>query len=104
MKTYTALFAEDVPHYCTVEIQAGNDEAAITQAKQYPAKFDMNFDDPDWNNPVCQRIVHILNSNDIEVAHDISLDGHQLLTGSTVGGAITSRTNEFTADPPSCRK
>jgi hypothetical protein len=88
MKTYTALFAEDVPHYCAVEIEAETDEQAIKQAKGFHGKFDIDFDDPDWNNPVCQRIVHILDNTGVEVATDISLDGHHLLTDSKVCDAI----------------
>jgi hypothetical protein len=81
MKTYTALFAEDVSYYCTVEIQAETDEQAITQAKEYPGKFNMDFDDPDWNNPVCQRIVHMLDGNSAEIANDVSLDDYFLRSG-----------------------
>ena len=33
MKTYTVIFAEDVPHYGTAEIRAGNDADAIKAAK-----------------------------------------------------------------------
>ncbi len=88
MKTYTALFAEDVSHHCAVEIQAETSEQAIRQAKGYHGKFDMHFDDPDWNNPILQRIVHILDDNRVEIANYISLDGHQLLTDSKVRDAI----------------
>jgi hypothetical protein len=35
MKTYTVIFAQDVPHYGSVEIEAKNDEAAIRRAKAY---------------------------------------------------------------------
>jgi len=32
MKTYTVLYAEDVPHYVTVEIQATTDDEATLNA------------------------------------------------------------------------
>ncbi|MCL5670811.1 MAG: hypothetical protein M1423_05865 [Acidobacteria bacterium] len=32
MKTYTVLYAEDVPHYGTAEIEAENDAEAIARA------------------------------------------------------------------------
>jgi hypothetical protein len=35
MKTYSVLFAEDVSHYGTVEIEAGNDHAALDAARAY---------------------------------------------------------------------
>ena len=76
MKTYTVTFAEDVPYYRTLEIDAENDEQAITKAKKYPANHDMQFDDPDWNNPICQRIVHIEDDAGRTIANDIPLDNY----------------------------
>jgi hypothetical protein len=35
MKTYTVLFAEDVPHYGAAEIEAEDDAAALEAAKAY---------------------------------------------------------------------
>jgi len=35
MNSYTILFAEDVPHYGTVRIEAENDAAALDSAKAY---------------------------------------------------------------------
>jgi hypothetical protein len=88
MKPYSVLYAEDVPHYCTVEIEAESDEDALRKAKRHPGTEDLGFDDPDWNNPICFRIVHILDSNSVAVAQDISLDGHRLLTDSKVRDAV----------------
>ena len=33
LKTYTVLFARDIPHYGTAEIEAESDEAALAAAK-----------------------------------------------------------------------
>jgi hypothetical protein len=87
MKTYTVLYAEDVPHYATVEIQAASDEEAVAVAKARHSG-DLDFDSPDWENPILRRIVSIEDPNYIGVAGDISLDAHQLLTDSKVRDAI----------------
>src|SRR5580658_4769949 len=76
MKTYTVLFAEDVPHYCTVDIEAESREQAIEKAKDHPNTGNLNFDDPDWNNPVCFRIVHIEDEKGDTVIDDIPLDNY----------------------------
>jgi len=34
MKTYTILFAQDIPHYGSVEIEAKNDADALRRAKK----------------------------------------------------------------------
>ena len=51
MKTYSVLFAQDVPHYGSVEIQAENDTAALEAAKAYD--LTAITDDPDWGTTVC---------------------------------------------------
>ncbi len=37
MPTYSVLYAEDVPHYATVDIEAGDDAKAIELATPIPA-------------------------------------------------------------------
>ena len=39
MKTYSVLYAEDVPHYGTAEIEAENDAEAIAKAKAGPIRY-----------------------------------------------------------------
>jgi hypothetical protein len=87
MKTYSVLYAEDVPHYATLEIQAASDEEAITAAKARHTG-DLDFDSPDWESPILRRIVSIEDANYIGVAGDIPLDAHQLLTDSKARDAI----------------
>jgi hypothetical protein len=76
MKTYTILLAADFPHYATTEIEAANATEAVERAE------DLDFDhfllEPDWENPVCQRIVSITDDTGAQVAHDIALDGYSL--------------------------
>ena len=86
MKTYSVLYAQDVPHYATVDIQAATNEEAIEAATSRNIDFD--FEDPDWQSPILQRIVHIQDENAIDIANDISLDRHHLLTDSKVRDAL----------------
>ena len=77
MKTYSVLYAEDVPHYGTAEIEAETDAEAIAKAKAGP----FETDDPDWNNTVCRRIVHIEAPDGDLIAADVPLDACTLIYG-----------------------
>ncbi len=72
MKTYTILFAEDVPHYGTAEIRAKNDAAALEAAKAYP--LSQVTIDAEWQNSACKRIVSIEDPDGKIIAEDVSLD------------------------------
>jgi len=72
MKTYTVLFAEDVPFYGTVEIEAADDDAALEIAKSCDVSDAAT--DPEWCNSACKRIVRIEDAERLTVAEDISLD------------------------------
>jgi hypothetical protein len=76
MKTYTVLFAEDVPHYGTAEIEAENDAAALDAAKAYDLSEVTT--DPEWENSVCKRIVYIEDVEGNTMFHDVPLDNHFL--------------------------
>jgi hypothetical protein len=82
MKTYTVLYAEDVPHYGTAEIEAENDAEAVGKAI---AISDENLSgttiDPEFSNSVCRRIVYIQDAEGNDVALDISLDAYTLIHG-----------------------
>jgi len=86
MKTYTVLFAEDVPHYGTAEIQAENDTAALETAKAYPLSEVNN--DAVWENSACKRIVDIRDAQGKIVAEDISLDNCFLRYGGDKERAV----------------
>ena len=80
MKTYTVIFAEDVPHYATAEIRAANDADAIKAAKAYDR--DALFLEPEWQNAVCRRIVEICDDETGKtVALDIAVDDYFLRNG-----------------------
>ncbi len=78
---YSVLFAEDVPRYCTVAIEAESAEQAIEKAKDYPNTGNLDFDDPDGSGPVCFRIVHIEDAEGEIVIDDVPLDDFFLRCG-----------------------
>jgi hypothetical protein len=57
MKTYSILYAEEVPHYTAHEIEAETDEQAIELAKAF--NWAELPSDPDYHSAVLRRIVHI---------------------------------------------
>ena len=74
MRTYTVLYAEDVPHYGTREIEAADDDLAIQRAIDItPDAMSKYTQDPDQNNPQFRRIVHI-EGPDGTIAEGIYLD------------------------------
>lgn len=72
MKTYIALYAEDVRHYATVEIQAEDTVDAIEKARSCDLTGVPT--NPDWHNAVCRRIVEVTDEDENIVAEFISLD------------------------------
>jgi hypothetical protein len=72
MKTYSALFAVDVPHYGVLEIEAKDDEAALEAANTVDVSEVVG--DPEWENAVRGRIVYLRDSDDLTIAEDVSLD------------------------------
>jgi len=82
MKTYTVLYAEDVPHYGTAEVEAGNDAEAIAKASAITDEDIGNTaNDPDHCSTVCKRIVHIQDADGNDIARDLSLDAYTLIHG-----------------------
>jgi len=74
MKKYTALFAIDVPHYGFHDIEAEDDQAAITGAESLFKADTVEYPDPEWANAVCARIVHIADPDGRVIAYDKPLD------------------------------
>jgi hypothetical protein len=79
MNTYSILFAEDVPHYGVVHLEADNDTAALEAARAYDLTDITN--DAEWENSVCKRIVHIEDPNGKTVFYDVPLDDYVLRSG-----------------------
>jgi hypothetical protein len=72
MKTYIALYAEDVRHYSTVEFEAVDTVDAIAKARTCDlTEVPTN---PDWHNAVCRRIVEVTDEDENIVAEFIPLD------------------------------
>jgi hypothetical protein len=85
MKTYSVLFAEDVPHYGSVEIEAASDGEALAKARAlWGSGADRPTDDPDWSSTICHRIVLIEDDCGRETAHDVPLDDYVLRRGDPV--------------------
>lgn len=78
MKTYTVIYAEDVPHYACGEIEARSAKEAIAKARKVDTEMFSAYD-PDWNNAVCRRIVSIEDDKGNDVARDLSLDNYRLI-------------------------
>ena len=73
------LYAQDIPHYGMVELEAEGDDKIVETAKGYPSATDRDpADDPDWNNPVAKRIVQIINEAGKEIAADVRCDNYNL--------------------------
>ena len=72
MKTYSVLFAEDVPHYGAGEIKARNAAAALKAAGTYDLS-DITTDG-EWENSVCKHIVYIEDAEGKNVFEDVPLD------------------------------
>ena len=79
MKTYSVLFAEDVPHYGLVDIKAEDNAAALRAAIAYD--LTQVTTGPDHKFGVCQRIVHIEDEEGNIIAEDIPLDDCFLRAG-----------------------
>src|SRR5690242_14793153 len=82
MKIYSVLYAEDVPHYGSMEIEAKNDAEAVAKAMAI-SEDDLGNTaiDPDHDNSVCKRIVHIEDAKGNTIAADLSLDAYTLIHG-----------------------
>ena len=74
MKTYTVIYAEDVPHYAQGEIEARGPKDAIAKARKIDTDTFTAYD-PDYTNAVSRRIVSIEGPDGTIVAEDIALDG-----------------------------
>jgi hypothetical protein len=72
VKTYTILYAEDVPCYGTARIKARNEAAALDAARDYDLSEVAIY--PDWRNGVCKRIIHIEGPRGKVFGTDIPLD------------------------------
>jgi hypothetical protein len=79
MKTFSVLFAEDVPHYGVVEIKARNARAALKAAQAY--NLSEVTTDAEWENSVCKRVVYIEDPDGNTVHYDVPLDDYVLRHG-----------------------
>jgi len=96
MKTYTVIFAEDVPHYAIGEIRAASKRGAIEAAKAYDR--DELFFEPEWQNTVCSRIAEIADdATGKSIALDLALDNYFLRNGGVAERALCDAASELLA-------
>jgi hypothetical protein len=88
MRTYTVLFAQDVPHYGQVEIAAAGDVEALAKARVHWER--VQRDEEPWplteaqhDSAVLARIVEITDETGRQVAADIRLDAYLLSVAPT---------------------
>jgi hypothetical protein len=88
MKTYTVLFAQDVPHYGQVEITATGDDDALAKARVHWER--VQRDEEPWplteaqhDSAVLARIVEITDETGRQVAADLRLDTYLLSIAPT---------------------
>jgi hypothetical protein len=78
-RTYTVLYAVDVPHYGLKEIKASDDAEALAAARL--CDTDGIFDEAQWDGAVCERIVYIEDSDGNTPYRDVPLDQYSLRSG-----------------------
>jgi len=89
MKTYTVLFAQDVPHYGQVEINATGDKDALAKARLYWKRVQSDkepwpLNEAQHESAVLDRIVEITDDETgRQVAADIRLDTYHLTIAPT---------------------
>ena len=89
MKTYTVLFAQDVPHYGQVEIAATGDDDALAKARAYWKRVQRDKEpwplyDAQHDSAILDRIVEIIDDETgRQVAADIRLDTYHLTIAPT---------------------
>jgi hypothetical protein len=71
MKTYTALYAENVPHLGCVDFQTEDALDAVDKVRRI--NFEQVTTNTDWNNTVFRRIVEITDEDENIVAEFIPL-------------------------------
>jgi hypothetical protein len=88
MRIYTVLFAQDVPHYGSVEINATGDLEAIAKARVHWERIQR--DEEPWplteaqhDSAVLDRIVEITDETGRQVGADIRLDTYFLTVAPT---------------------
>ena len=81
MKTYTVLYAEDVPHYGFHDIEAENDQAAIEAAITLHKRGEVSLPEAHWDSTVCARIVHIEDPDGNIIVDDKPLDDYFIRGG-----------------------
>jgi hypothetical protein len=80
LESYSVLYAEDIPHYGSVDIEA-RDDAEVLRLAQFFDTDKVAYSEGCWDGAVCKRIVSIEDAAGRIVAQDIPLDDYRLHHG-----------------------
>jgi hypothetical protein len=94
LKTYTVLFAEDIPHYGGVDIESRNDAEALCLARSFDTDR-VSYYEGCWDGAVCKRIVSIEGADGKIIAHDIPLDEYSLRHGGQADRALCEAASDL---------
>jgi len=103
MKTYTVIYAEDVPNYASGEIEARDDKSAIAKARKSDTESLWAYD-ADWDNAVCRRIVSIEDPDGNVIAQDVALDKYVLHKGTVAQQRRLDAAEEMFKALTACRR
>ncbi len=90
---YTVLYAEDVPHYSSTEIEATDDSHALAIAQSLDTSG--LYYEGSWDSSVCKRIVSIERPDGTDVARDIQLDDYFLRNGGQADRSLCEAASEL---------
>jgi hypothetical protein len=93
LKIYTVLFAEDIPHYSSTEIEASDDSQALAVAQSLDTSG--LYYEGSWDSSVCKRIVSIEDSGGAAVAHDVPLDNYFLRNGGLTDRSLCEAASDL---------
>jgi len=80
LKSYSVLYAEDIPHYGSVDIEARDDAEALRLALSFDSDK-VSYYEGCWDGAACKRIVSINDAAGRTIAQDIPLDDYRLHHG-----------------------
>ena len=95
MKTYTVLYAEDVPHYGSHDIKAKNDQAAIEAAVALHRLGGVSLTEANWDGSFCARIVHIEDPDGNIIEVDKPLDDYFVRSGGRSGRLLCENAEDL---------
>ncbi len=90
---YTVVYAEDVPHYSSTEIEAADDTHALAIAQSLDTAG--LYYEGSWDSSVCKRIVSIEGPDGAAIATDIPLDNYFLRDGGQADRSLCEAASDL---------